>query len=136
MKAVMMSLAIVLSPTWALAMGVAPEKPLTKVVQSKLTRALDCKGGDLTVEGDDDVLNVAGCAIINVVGNRNKMTVHLLPQSRIAALGDNNHIVFIHAPGFEARATSTGTGNEIVPQMGRDLNMKSSVKFPIGAGKP
>jgi hypothetical protein len=70
-----------------------------------------------------------------VVGNANLITAHLLPASTIAALGSHNRIVFLHAPGFEAVVSSTGVGNEIVPDLSRDA-AASAPAAPSGAKKP
>ena len=115
------------SPAHAAALDVGA----LKVPDSGVTRKFDCGGRDLTVTGDNNVLTVSGCKTINVVGDHNQMTAQLLPDSRIAALGNNNHIVFLHAPGFEVQVSSTGSNNEIVPQMKRDLGDISPVKFPL-----
>ena len=104
-----------------------------KVLESKTTRTIDCHGADLNITGDDDKLIVSGCATINVVGNHNLVRANLLPTSTIAALGNNNHIVFVHAAGFEAQVTSSGSNNEIIPVMDRDSHDVSPVKFPLSS---
>ncbi len=104
-----------------------------KLADSGVARKIDCGGRDLTITGDDNKLTISGCAVINVVGNRNQITTRLLPASSIAALGDNNHIIFLHAPGFEVQVSSSGKDNEIVPDMSRDLGDTSPVKFPISS---
>ncbi len=108
-----------------------PQTDAVKMPDSHVTRTIDCDGRDLIVTGDDDKLTVRRCTTINVVGNHNQMKAELLPASTIAALGNNNHIVFVHAPGFEVQVRSTGSGNEIVPVMTRDADQTSPVKFPI-----
>lgn len=102
-----------------------------KFPDSGVNRKIDCGGRDLTVTGDDNTLAVSGCAVINVVGNRNQVRAQLLPESSIAALGDNNHIVFLHAPGIEVQVSSTGKGNEVIPDLNRDRGDVSPVKFPL-----
>jgi hypothetical protein len=114
------------------ALASAPDNDPVKMPDSQVTRTVDCDGRNLILTGDDDTLTVKHCTTIDVVGNRNQIKAELLPASTIAALGDNNHIVFVHAPGFEVQVSSTGKNNEIVPVMTRDMNDKSPVKFPIG----
>ena len=123
--------AMILAIIAATALAGAAWADALKLPDNGVTRKVDCGGRDLVVTGDDDKLTVSGCAVINVVGNRNQMRIQLLPQSSIAALGNNNHIVFLHAPGIEVQVSSTGTGNEVVPDMRRDLGDVSPVKFPI-----
>ena len=130
MKFPTMTLAILAIATTALA-GAAQADTL-KLPDNGVTRKVDCGGRDLTVTGDNNKLSVSGCAVINVVGNHNQMRAQLLPQSSIAALGDNNHIVFLHVPGIEVQVSSTGKGNEVIPDMSRDRGDISPVKFPIG----
>ena len=134
----MKRLLILLATFTPLSLGLAthaqtPAAPLdaVKMTASGVSRSIDCGGRDLTVTGDNDKLTVTGCATISVVGNHNLMTAQLLPASTIAALGNSNHIVFLHAPGFEVQVSSSGSNNEIVPQMARDANDRSPVKFPI-----
>ncbi len=98
-----------------------PDNDAVKMPDSHVTRTIDCGGRDLMVTGDDDTLTVKRCSTINVVGNHNQMKAELLPASTIAALGNHNHIVFVHAPGFEVQVSSTGSGNEIIPVMTRDM---------------
>jgi hypothetical protein len=113
------------------AFAAEPENNAVKMPDSHVTRTIDCDGRDLTVTGDDNKLTVKRCSTISVVGDHNQMTAELLPASTIAALGNHNHIVFVHAPGFEVQVTSSGAGNEVVPVMTRDSNDVSPVKFPI-----
>ncbi len=109
MKIPMKTLATLAFATTAL--GGAAHADAIKIPDNGVTRKIDCGGKDLTVTGDDNKLTVSGCTVINVVGNHNQITAQLLPASSIAALGDNNHIVFLHAPGFEVQVSSSGKGN-------------------------
>jgi hypothetical protein len=134
MNALMTILAVLSCAPCALAAqppSPASDDTAVKAPESGVTRQIDCKGRDLTVTGDNDQLTVSNCVTINVVGDHNRMTARMLPTSSIAALGNNNHIVFIHAPGFDVPVRSSGVGNEIVPDMGRDLHFTSPVKFPL-----
>ncbi len=95
--------------------------PSTVVVaDTHAARTIDCKGADAMITGDDNTLSLSGCLNINLVGKRNRVTAQLLPDSTINALGDDNHVVFLHAPGYEAVVSSTGKNNQIVPQNLRD----------------
>lgn len=119
--------------TTAQAQPGAASADAVKVPESKITRTIDCHGADLTITGDYDKLSISACATINVVGDHNQVRAQLLPTSTIAALGNNNHIVFLHAAGFEAQVTSSGHNNEIVPVMERDIHDVSPVKFPLSS---
>jgi len=125
--------AMLLSPPAAQAQSPANTLNAIKFPDSGVERVIDCHGRDLTVTGDDDTLSISRCVTINVVGNHNHVRAQLLPTSTIAALGNNNHIVFIHAAGFEVQVTSSGSNNEIIPQMDRDSHDISPVKFPLSA---
>ena len=118
-----LSLSVIAFASMASLAGAAAAQPApasidaTNVTESKAARAVDCGARNLVVSGSDDVLTVTNCAVINVVGNRNRLLIKLLPESSIAALGNDNHIIFEHAAAAEVQVSSTGTNNEIVPMM-------------------
>ena len=95
------------------------------VIDSKVTRRIDCAGRDLALSGNDDVLTVSHCRTISVIGNRNRLAAQLLRTSTIATIGNDNHVVFEDEPGFDPQVTSTGSDNEIVPTMS-DKDMQPS----------
>ena len=133
LRLTIVALAASAAPVFVHAQSTPPSDPLN-VSESHVTRHIDCGGKDLSVSGSDDMLTLANCNVISVVGSRNRIHAKLLPSSTIAALGNNNHIVFEHAPAAEVQVTSTGADNEIVPQMS-DKDMHMSPPGPVAAPK-
>lgn len=103
---------------------------MVNVIDSKVTRTIDCAGRDLAVSGNDDVLTVSHCKTISVLGSRNRLTAQLLRNSTIATIGNDNNVRFEDEPGFDPQVTSTGSDNEIVPAMSdKDLQPSPPVKI-------
>lgn len=90
---------------------------IVNVTQSNIIKAVDCKGRSLAVSGNDDTLEIRNCDVIDVLGSRDRLTAHLLRSSKIAVLGNHDHVVFEDEPGFDPQVTSSGTDDEIVPEM-------------------
>jgi hypothetical protein len=68
------------------------------VNDNALTKTIDCAGGKVSVNGNDNKITVTGsCRELSVMGNQNSVTIESV--SLISVMGNQNKVVWKRAEG-------------------------------------
>ena len=77
------------------------------------TRAIDCGGRSLTVDGNSNHLRVTNCASVTIDGNANDLSAGYAAAGRLSVLGNHNRVSWHAAPGVRVAVTNLGTANTV-----------------------
>jgi hypothetical protein len=81
--------------------------------ENQIKRAIDCKGGGVTINGDKNQLTLTGqCSTLKVNGNENIVSVEAVAE--ISTWGNRNNVTWRRgAGGKPPKISNPGTANNI-----------------------
>lgn len=77
------------------------------------TRRIDCGGGGLTINGNQNRLSVSNCRAVTVAGNRNIVAVRFIGAGQIDVVGNGDTVTFSAPPRTRIGVSNVGTRNSV-----------------------
>lgn len=65
--------------------------------QAAQVQKVDCRGGDITISGENRTVELANCAVVNISGSHNHVTGRLPKHAKVLVTGNAN-VVSLHPP--------------------------------------
>ena len=86
----------------------------SKVINTDdLHQHIDCAGGDLTVNGNDNDLSVANCRAVVVAGNDNIVDVRFAAPGQLTVAGNDDRVTYAHAPHIAVSVNNVGNDSTV-----------------------
>ena len=89
--------------------------PRMIVAGDGVTRTLDCKGADVSVDASNSTVTLTGCDSVRIGGDRNHVSATLMQDSDILVLGNHNVVRWTPAAGFSPVVRDQGHNNTTAP---------------------
>ncbi len=78
-----------------------------------LHQHINCAGGDLTVNGNDNQLTVANCRAVVVAGNDNVVDVRFAAPGQLTVAGNDDRVSYTHMPHVAVSVTNVGNDSTV-----------------------
>jgi len=76
-------------------------------------RRVDCAGGRLTVDGNNNRVSAVGCAAIALNGNGNTLSADFPAPGRLTVLGNRNRVTWHAGPRVRVGVSNLGNRNSV-----------------------
>ena len=84
------------------------------IVVNGTTRDVDCRNGELVLNGNNSRFTVSNCSRVTIAGNHNDLHVNFSTPGRLTVVGNDNRVAWHKAGDIQVRVTNPGNNNSVV----------------------